>query len=106
MRARAGRAVLFDDLGAEDVGRHQVGRELDAAELQVDRVGQRLDQQRLGQPGTPRSRQWPPARNAIRISLDHRVLPDDHLAQLTLQRSDQARGLGQGHRFGRAAASA
>ena len=54
----------------------------------------------LASPGTPRSRQWPPARNAIRISVHHGVLPDDHLAQFALQRPDQARGLGQGHRFG------
>ena len=37
--ARAGRAVLFQDFGAGDVGRHQVGRELHAAEREVQRTG-------------------------------------------------------------------
>ena len=46
-----GRAVLLDHLRAEDVGRHEVGRELDAVEPQVHRLGERLDEQRLGEPG-------------------------------------------------------
>ena len=40
---------LHDDVGADDVGGHQVGRELDAVEVQVDRVGQGAHQQRLAQ---------------------------------------------------------
>ena len=47
----AGRRVLLDDVGAGDVGRHQVGRELDARELEVEHPRQRVDEQRLGQPG-------------------------------------------------------
>ena len=46
-----GGLVFLDDLGAGDVRGHQVGRELDAAEGQVQRLGQGGDQQRLGQPG-------------------------------------------------------
>ena len=45
------RHVFFDDLGAENVGRHEVGRELDAAELQINGIGDRLDEQRLGETG-------------------------------------------------------
>ena len=41
---------LEHDVGADQVGRHQVGRELDALELQVQGVGQRPHQQRLAQP--------------------------------------------------------
>ena len=41
---------LVQDVRADQVGRHQVGRELDPLELQVQRVGQRPDQQRLAQP--------------------------------------------------------
>jgi hypothetical protein len=33
--ARAGRGILIDDFGAGDVARHQVGRELDACEFQM-----------------------------------------------------------------------
>ena len=49
--APAAAAILLDHLGADDVGRHQVGRELDAVELEVDRLRERLDQQRLGEAG-------------------------------------------------------
>src|SRR6185503_343412 len=41
--------VLFDDLGAENVGRHEVRRELNPAELQRRRIRKRLDEQRLRQ---------------------------------------------------------
>jgi hypothetical protein len=45
----AGGRVLVDDVGAGDVRRHQVRRELDAVELQIQDPRQRRDQQRLGQ---------------------------------------------------------
>jgi hypothetical protein len=45
---RPGRRILVDDVGAGDVGRHQVGRELDAVELQVEHARHRVDEQRLG----------------------------------------------------------
>ena len=37
--AMAGFDVFFDDVGAGDVGGHEVGRELDAPELEAERVG-------------------------------------------------------------------
>ena len=43
--------VLLDDVRADDVGGHQVGRELDARELQVQDVGQRVDEARLADAG-------------------------------------------------------
>ena len=48
-RAAPGGAVLLEDVGAGDVRGHQVGRELDAAEAQVEHLGERADEQRLGQ---------------------------------------------------------
>jgi hypothetical protein len=39
--------VLLHDVRADDVGRHQVGRELDARELQVQHVGERVHEARL-----------------------------------------------------------
>jgi hypothetical protein len=43
--------LLVVDARADQVGRHQVGRELNALELALQHgVGQRLDRQRLGQP--------------------------------------------------------
>ena len=43
--------VGVDDLRAGDVAGHQVGRELDALEGKLERLGQRGDEQRLGQAG-------------------------------------------------------
>ena len=40
---------LHDDVGADDVGRHQVGGELDPVEVERDGVGQGAHQQRLAQ---------------------------------------------------------
>lgn len=57
----AGSWILFDDLGAEDVRRHQVWRELDATEPQVDRVREGLDQEGLGQTGNPSQQAVSPA---------------------------------------------
>ena len=45
----AAAGILHHHVGADDVGRHQVGRELDARESQVERLGQGLHQQRLPQ---------------------------------------------------------
>ena len=41
--------VLADDGGADDVGRHQIWGELNAAEAQRQNVAQRADEQRLTQ---------------------------------------------------------
>ena len=43
-------AVLLDHVRAGDVGGHQVGRELDAAETEIQRAAERADHQGLGQP--------------------------------------------------------
>ena len=45
--AVAGGGIFFDDVGAGDVGRHQVRRELDALEHQAERLRHGADQQRL-----------------------------------------------------------
>jgi hypothetical protein len=50
LEAELALAVLLDqDVGADDVGRHQVGRELDAVEGAVDDVGDGAHQHRLAQ---------------------------------------------------------
>ena len=79
---RAGRPAPFlQDVGAGDVHRHQVGRELDAAELQRHRLGQLADQQRLGQPRHAHQQRVAAGEQADRQPLDHVVLADDDLAQ-------------------------
>ena len=42
---------FHDDVRAENVRRHQVGRELDAVEGQIEHLAQRADQQRLAETG-------------------------------------------------------
>ena len=83
--ALAGRAVFFDDLGAEDVGRHQIGRELNAVELEVHRVGELLDEQRLGQPGDAAQQAVPAGEERDEDLADHPLLADDGLGQLALE---------------------
>ena len=71
----AGGLVFLQHLGAGDVGRHQVGRELDAAEAQVERIGQRADHQRLGQAGHADQQAWPRAKMAMSSSSRTRCWP-------------------------------
>ena len=78
----AGGDVFLDDLGAGDVAGHEVGRELDAAELQVQRPGQRGDRQRLGQAGHADGQAVAAGEQADQHLLDHLLLADDHLVDL------------------------
>lgn len=65
MHAELGGARVVD-LRTHQVGRQQVGRELDAGEVRVDCLGDRFDKQRLGQAGEhPSSSTWPSASRAI-----------------------------------------
>jgi hypothetical protein len=64
---------------------YQVGRELDAAEAQRQRLRQPADEQRLGQARHPDQQRMPPREQADRQLLDHLVLPDDDLAQLRVE---------------------
>src|SRR5256886_16116332 len=45
----AGALVFLDDLGTGDVRGHEIGRELDARELEVERLRHRLDHEGLGE---------------------------------------------------------
>ncbi len=107
-RARA--VLLLENLGAGDVGRHQVGRELDPLEAQVEDLGNRLDEQRLGQAGHAGDEAVPAGEERHQDLVDDLVLADDHLAQLVqdagaamLHALGEAGGgrVGGGKRFGR-----
>ena len=50
-KAPAARRRLLQHLGAEDVGGHQVRRELDAADFEAQHRAQRVDELRLGEAG-------------------------------------------------------
>ena len=81
-RAMAGDRILFDDVGAGDIGRHQVRRELDA----LENPGRASDSVRTSSvfavPGKPVIRQWPPTNSADPDLIDHFVLAHDDPADL------------------------
>jgi hypothetical protein len=80
--AAAGLGILLDDVGPGDVGRHQVRRELDAGELEVQHLGQGVDDEGLGQAGHARDDAVAADEQRDQHLLDHVVLADDQLAQL------------------------
>ena len=69
--------LLVEDHRADDVGRQQVGRELDAGERGVDDLRQRAHRERLGQPGHALEQDVAAGQQADEQALDHGVLADD-----------------------------
>ena len=70
------------DLGSQEVRRQQVGRELDAREAGVDRLGQGLDRGRLGQTGDALDQDVAVGDEGHQQPIDHVGLTDDHLGHL------------------------
>ena len=89
---RPGPLVLLDHLRAGDVRGHEVGGELDAAELQRQGVGQGADHQRLGQPRHADQQAMPACEHRRQQFLDDLLLADDDAGQLF---GDEAGGLVQ-----------
>ena len=81
-QALAAAGVLFDDVRAGDVARHEVGGELDAVELEVQHPGEARDQQRLGESRHPDQQHVSVREQRGEKLVHHRILPHDHLAQL------------------------
>ena len=65
------------DAGADDVGGHQVGGELDAGERAADHLGEGLDGQRLGHAGHTLEQHVALGEQADQHPLDQPVLADD-----------------------------
>jgi hypothetical protein len=86
--ALAGTGVFLQDLGADDIRGHQVGRELDAAELHVRGLGQRLHQQGLAQARHAFDQRVAAAQQAGEQQLHHVLLADDDTAHARLERVD------------------
>ena len=63
--------LLVVDDRADEVGREQVGRELDARELGVDRVAERAHRERLGEAGDALEQDVPAREQADEDALDH-----------------------------------
>jgi hypothetical protein len=79
--------VFFEDLGADDIRGHQVGRELHAPELHVGGLGQRLHQQGLAQARHAFDQRVAAGQQAGDQQFDHVLLADDHRPMLLFQRA-------------------
>ena len=78
--------VLHDDVGADDVARHQVGRELDAGEGELEALREGLDQECLAEPGDAFQQHVTAREEADQHLADDVVVADDDLADLGPQR--------------------
>jgi hypothetical protein len=74
--------VVLQDVGAGDVHRHQVGRELDAAELQRHGFRELADQQRFREPRHAHQQAVPAGEETDRQPFDRVLLADDDPPQL------------------------
>ncbi len=83
--------ILLEDVGAGDVGGHQVGGELDAVELEVEHLGQRRDQRGLRQPGHAHQQAVAAREEGDEQVVDELLLAVDPLSDL---RHDGLAGLG------------
>src|SRR5581483_11996874 len=74
--------LRIENVGADDVSRHQVGSELDALEGTIENAGQDADQERLGRAGNAFDQHMAAGEHAHQVLLDHFFLPDDYLGDL------------------------
>ena len=81
-RIRSRPALLVQDLGPGDVRRHQIRRELDPLEVEMQDVRERLDQQRLRQARHAGDETVPAGEQRNQHLLEDFVLTDDDLAEL------------------------
>ncbi len=80
----AGLAGVLQNLRAGDVRRHEVGRELDALELEVEDFGDGLDEERLGQPRRAGDEAVPAGEQGDEQLFDHLLLADNDLGEFSL----------------------
>ena len=83
------------DPRADQVGRHEVGRELQALERAAEHVGDGLDGERLGEAGHALEQHVPAGEERHEQPLEHPFLADDHALDL------EERGLERGVRLAR-----
>ena len=81
--------VLHDDVGPDDIGRHQVGRELDPREGQLEALGQRLDEQGLAEARHALQEHVAPGEHADQHVVDDLPVPDDDFLDLGTQRLER-----------------
>jgi hypothetical protein len=78
--------------GAQNVGRHQVGRGLHALEAEAEQPAQSLDDQRLGDARHAFQQRVALAENGDQHLFDHPLLAGDHAAQLRAGVGDELAG--------------
>src|SRR5207244_10436109 len=78
----AGSLLLVEQLRPGNVGGHQVGRELDALEIERKQLGNAGDHQRLGQAGHSLEDAVPLAEQGNQHLLEDLVLADDDATEL------------------------
>ena len=78
----AARGVLHQDVGAGDVGGHQVRRELDAGERQIQHLRERPHQQGLAEAGDAFQQRVAARQQADQHPVHDVRVPDDDLADL------------------------
>jgi hypothetical protein len=83
--------VLFDDVGAGDVARHQVRRELHPIKGKVQGLRHRLDHERLGQSRHADQEGMAAAQDRGEDPLHHLLLAHDPLGHLPAQSGDRLR---------------
>jgi hypothetical protein len=88
--------ALLHHLGPENVGRHQVGRELHPQRLKPHDNAQRLDQFGLGEAGDADQESVPAGEQRHQRLFDHPFLAEDHRADRFARRGDARK-----RRFGR-----
>ena len=79
---REARGLEVEQVGADDVGGHQVRRELDAPEIQPDRLREAVREQRLGRARRTFEQDVPAGEQRDQHQLDARFLADDRLGDL------------------------
>ena len=72
--------AFLEDLGAENIGRHQVGRALDALVVEPEDRAERLDEPGLGEPGDADQQGVSAAQQGDQGLLDHLALTEDDFA--------------------------
>src|SRR6202165_1456150 len=85
----AAASLVADDVGADDVRGHQVGRELDARKAHGERLPQRTDQYRLAQPGDAFQQDVPAGDERDHGVAEELFLTDDQTGELGFERLRQ-----------------
>ena len=87
------RVIFLEQLRAGDVARHEVGRELHARELEVERFGHRLHEQCLGEAGDTDDHHVTAGEDGGDQVFDDLLMPDDLATDLLNERLSRDREL-------------